>query len=102
MCLCVIRSGDGTARLWPFNDSGVGTPVVLQHQFKDIENHKNATKDVTSLEWNVSQQKLQLLPKTPTLAELHVYGGYFFLLGALLSPDYINLVITILIINHYM
>ena len=76
MCLCVIRSGDGTARLWPFNDSGVGTPVVLQHQFKDIENHKNATKDVTSLEWNVSEQKLQRLPKTLTLPEL--YGGYFF------------------------
>ena len=75
---------------------------MLQHQFKDIENHKSATKDVTSLEWNVSEQKLQLLPKTPTLAELHVYGGYFSLLGALLSPDYINLVITILIINHYM
>lgn len=99
MCLCVIRSGDGTARLWPFNDSGVGTPVVLQHQFKDIENHKNATKDVTSLEWNVSEQKLQLLPKTPTLAELYVV---FFFNCHLLSPDYINLVITILIVNHYM
>ena len=77
MCL-FIRSGDGTARLWPFNDSGVGTPIVLQHQFKDIENHKNATKDVTSLEWNVSGQKLQLFPKTLTLAEL--YSGYFILI----------------------
>ena len=52
---------------------------MLQHHFKDIENHKNATKDVTSLEWNVSAQKLvQLLLKTPTLAEL--YGVYFFLI----------------------
>ena len=54
---CFIpRSGDGTARLWPINESGVGTPLVLRHQFKELENHKNAPKDVTSLEWNVSVQ----------------------------------------------
>ena len=50
----ILRSGDGTARLWPINETGVGTPLILRHQFKDLENHKNATKDVTSLEWNVS------------------------------------------------
>ena len=50
------RSGDGTARLWPFNESGVGTPLVLRHPFKDIDNHKNDPKDVMSLEWNVSAQ----------------------------------------------
>jgi len=43
--------------LWPINETGVGTPLILRHQFKDLENHKNATKDVTSLEWNVSGGK---------------------------------------------
>ena len=81
MCLCVIRSGDGTARLWPFNDSGVGTPIVLQHQFKDIENHKNATKDVTSLEWNVSEQKLQLLPRPQHWQNYMYMAGIFFYLA---------------------
>ena len=37
-------------------ETGVGTPLVLRHQFKDLENHKNAPRDVTSLEWNVSAQ----------------------------------------------
>lgn len=45
-------SGDGTARLWPINETGIGTPVILRHQFKDLENHKNTTKDITCLEWN--------------------------------------------------
>ena len=76
MCLCVIRSGDGTVRLWPFNDSGVGTPAVLQHQFKDIENHKSATKDVTSPEWNVSAQKLQIC-KWPRHWQNYIAGIFF-------------------------
>ncbi|EDO40932.1 predicted protein [Nematostella vectensis] len=45
-------SGDGTARLWPMTDSGLGVPVVLAHNIKDQENHKNNSYDVTSLEWN--------------------------------------------------
>ena len=49
-----VRSGDGTARLWPINETGIGTPIILRHQFKDLENHKNTTKDITCLEWNVS------------------------------------------------
>ena len=49
-----LRSGDGTARLWPISESSVSSPVVLHHQFKDVENHKNVAKDVTSIEWNVS------------------------------------------------
>ncbi|XP_027059710.1 F-box-like/WD repeat-containing protein TBL1XR1-A [Pocillopora damicornis] len=50
--LLQIRSGDGTARLWPINETGIGTPIILRHQFKDLENHKNTTKDITCLEWN--------------------------------------------------
>ena len=53
MMFCVPRSGDSTARLWPISESGIGAPIVLQHHFKELENHKNMPRDVTSLEWNV-------------------------------------------------
>jgi len=49
--------------LWPINETGVGTPLILRHQFKDLENHKNAPKDVTSLEWNVSNSCMCMLEK---------------------------------------
>ena len=49
------RSGDSTARLWPISESGIGSPIVLQHHFKELENHKNMPRDVTSLEWNVRE-----------------------------------------------
>ena len=46
------------------NESGLGTPIVLRHQFKDLENHKNSPKDVTSLEWNVSVSLLDCVDYT--------------------------------------
>lgn len=50
--LLASGSGDSTARLWPISESGIGSPIVLQHHFKEFENHKNMPRDVTSLEWN--------------------------------------------------
>jgi hypothetical protein len=52
-----FRSGDGTAKLWPITDNGLGISITLEHKTKDHqENHNTAPTnlDVTSLEWNVS------------------------------------------------
>lgn len=59
-CFCFyFRSGDSTARIWkiaegPYNTSVLNEPVnvvVLRH-FKGRTNEKS--KDVTTLDWNVS------------------------------------------------
>ncbi|XP_031565587.1 F-box-like/WD repeat-containing protein TBL1X [Actinia tenebrosa] len=54
--LLATGSGDGTARLWSINDSGLPVvPIILEHKAKDLqENHTSAVTnlDVTSLEWN--------------------------------------------------
>lgn len=56
MVICLIRSGDSTARIWtidgPSSSSTENGPfnVVLRH-FKGRTNEKS--KDVTTLDWNV-------------------------------------------------
>lgn len=62
-CISSSRSGDSTARIWTIADGGCGSGMqnepanvaVLKH-FKGRANEKS--KDVTTLDWNVSYHVL--------------------------------------------
>lgn len=56
--LLASGSGDSTARIWDVSDSLCGLsplhPVVLRHCIRKGETEVPSNKDVTSLDWNVS------------------------------------------------
>lgn len=56
-----LRSGDSTARIWPMSERGFGshngsTNVVVLKHVKGKTSEKS--KDVTTLDWNVSCTKV--------------------------------------------
>lgn len=56
--ICVSSSGDSTARIWDMTDSTKKDPkelqIVLRHCISKGGTEVPSNKDVTSLDWNVS------------------------------------------------
>ena len=76
--LIYFRSGDSTARIWNMNDnSNSANQLVLRHCIQRGGTEVPSNKDVTSLDWNVSNlipaainshplpQKYYVLPSAP-------------------------------------
>ena len=55
-CPSACRSGDSTARIWNMNDnSNNANQLVLRHCIQKGGTEVPSNKDVTSLDWNVSE-----------------------------------------------
>ena len=62
--LAFSRSGDSTARIWNMNEgsagSGASNQLVLRHCIQKGGAEVPSNKDVTSLDWNVSNNESNL------------------------------------------
>lgn len=56
-CFDSFRSGDSTARIWNLSENSTGgsTQLVLRHCIREGGQDVPSNKDVTSLDWNVSE-----------------------------------------------